>query len=391
MGHRDASDASHVHVADVLSSGQGTALFVTGEPAAGMDEVDGRGDVDLAGCTCVEQIGTHVEVHVEVHVVQAEALDDDSPARNVAGRITTLRATGTEAPCFGEAGADEEGEGQGEGGDAGEYTFSLFDSLLVLQLVSLARNRGRLPISVTLQGEVVAPAAAWRSPRCRACVAESTSCEKSASHACGLGSEARGSGWGEGDGEVEGDGEPGAAAVGLAGGDELQAAALLPAGPAGRADDGGGLAGGPMGCPTDGDEGASPAIDRVDEEAAGDDEEAAVLGMRPAGVALRRVPAVRMGRDADDADPDEADVEADVEADEPGTTRLDALDVDDPAEAPARVRDTWGETVDSCSWISIMWSPNRIVRLSGAFPERKSFTWPSFRLSSACITLCSGR
>ena len=30
--------------------------------------------------------------------------------------------------------------------------------------------------------------------------------------------------------------------------------------------------------------------------------------------------------------------------------------------------------VDSCSCISIMWSPSLIVRLRGAAPERKSFT-----------------
>jgi hypothetical protein len=31
-------------------------------------------------------------------------------------------------------------------------------------------------------------------------------------------------------------------------------------------------------------------------------------------------------------------------------------------------------TVESWSWISIMWSPRRIVRFSGAAPDRKSFT-----------------
>lgn len=31
-------------------------------------------------------------------------------------------------------------------------------------------------------------------------------------------------------------------------------------------------------------------------------------------------------------------------------------------------------TVESCSWISIMWSPRRIVKFRGAFPERKSTT-----------------
>lgn len=46
--------------------------------------------------------------------------------------------------------------------------------------------------------------------------------------------------------------------------------------------------------------------------------------------------------------------------------------------------------VDNCNCISIMWSPSLIVRLRGAAPERKSFTWVSFRLSKACITDCSG-
>lgn len=33
-----------------------------------------------------------------------------------------------------------------------------------------------------------------------------------------------------------------------------------------------------------------------------------------------------------------------------------------------------GVTVESWSWMSIMWSPRRMVRLRGAFPDRKSFT-----------------
>jgi hypothetical protein len=37
-------------------------------------------------------------------------------------------------------------------------------------------------------------------------------------------------------------------------------------------------------------------------------------------------------------------------------------------------RDELGVTVESCSCISIMWSPSRMVRFRGAFPERKSFT-----------------
>lgn len=44
------------------------------------------------------------------------------------------------------------------------------------------------------------------------------------------------------------------------------------------------------------------------------------------------------------------------------------------ADALAVRRDALGVTVDSCSWISIMWSPRRIVRFSGALPDRKSFT-----------------
>ena len=31
-------------------------------------------------------------------------------------------------------------------------------------------------------------------------------------------------------------------------------------------------------------------------------------------------------------------------------------------------------TVDNCSWMSIMWSPRRMVRFNGAAPDRKSFT-----------------
>lgn len=32
------------------------------------------------------------------------------------------------------------------------------------------------------------------------------------------------------------------------------------------------------------------------------------------------------------------------------------------------------DTVDSWSWMSIIWSPNRMVRFKGALPDRKSFT-----------------
>ena len=40
-----------------------------------------------------------------------------------------------------------------------------------------------------------------------------------------------------------------------------------------------------------------------------------------------------------------------------------------------------GVTVESCSWISIMWSPRRIVRFRGALPDRKSFTCNKNKLS----------
>jgi hypothetical protein len=36
--------------------------------------------------------------------------------------------------------------------------------------------------------------------------------------------------------------------------------------------------------------------------------------------------------------------------------------------------DIWLLTVDNCNWMSIMWSPSRMVRFSGAAPDRKSFT-----------------
>lgn len=49
------------------------------------------------------------------------------------------------------------------------------------------------------------------------------------------------------------------------------------------------------------------------------------------------------------------------------------------------------DTVLSCSCISIMWSPNRMLKLSGALPHRNSFTWVSLSDSSACIMPISGR
>lgn len=49
------------------------------------------------------------------------------------------------------------------------------------------------------------------------------------------------------------------------------------------------------------------------------------------------------------------------------------------------------DTVLNCNWISITWSPRRILRLRGALPQRNSFTCVSFRDSSACIIPTSGR
>lgn len=50
-----------------------------------------------------------------------------------------------------------------------------------------------------------------------------------------------------------------------------------------------------------------------------------------------------------------------------------------------------GLTVLSCSWMSIMWSPRRMLRFSGVLPLRKSLTCESLSDSSACITVFSGR
>lgn len=49
------------------------------------------------------------------------------------------------------------------------------------------------------------------------------------------------------------------------------------------------------------------------------------------------------------------------------------------------------DTVLSCSWMSIMWSPSRMLRFRGALPHRNSLTWVSLRDSSACMMPISGR
>lgn len=69
-------------------------------------------------------------------------------------------------------------------------------------------------------------------------------------------------------------------------------------------------------------------------------------------------------------------------SDASGSDVLDLLDVEgtdlkeeERLELPELLElELLGVTVDSCSWISIMWSPRRIVRFNGAFPERKSLT-----------------
>lgn len=123
MGHRDAS---HVHVdvevpdAEVPddSSGHVCTPLVLDELAEGGGEADaeGMGEVDLEVCTGVEHADVHVDALVEV----------DS-ARNVAGRMSTFRVTGE--LCLGEAGQEDEEEGQDEGGE--EPLLSLFTSSLV--------------------------------------------------------------------------------------------------------------------------------------------------------------------------------------------------------------------------------------------------------------------
>lgn len=43
------------------------------------------------------------------------------------------------------------------------------------------------------------------------------------------------------------------------------------------------------------------------------------------------------------------------------------------------------DTVDSCSWINIMWSPSLIVRFNGALPDRKSLTCEPICVSTITI------
>lgn len=44
----------------------------------------------------------------------------------------------------------------------------------------------------------------------------------------------------------------------------------------------------------------------------------------------------------------------------------------------SRFDDPDDDTVDNCSWISIIWSPSLIVRFNGALPDRKSLTCDTY-------------
>lgn len=185
----------------------------------------------------------------------------------------------------------------------------------------MARSRFVLAVSLTLVHPDAEACTAW--------VAESTSCDSSASHACALGSDASGSA------------SSGEEAVGELGADDAEDA---------LDEEGGGLAGGPM----------SPGPDLLAVGEAGHDE--AVLVTRPGMTALaRRTRAVLTDRvegvDGDDDVPVDGDVEVadvvepDVDAD---TARLavavaEADDAADDDDVPARFRDACGDTVDSCS------------------------------------------
>lgn len=67
------------------------------------------------------------------------------------------------------------------------------------------------------------------------------------------------------------------------------------------------------------------------------------------------------------------------------------VEVDEVTAPPLLLPVEAGLTVLSCNWMSIMWSPRRMLRFRGVLPLRKSFTCESLRDSSACITVFSGR
>lgn len=74
-----------------------------------------------------------------------------------------------------------------------------------------------------------------------------------------------------------------------------------------------------------------------------------------------------------------AELEGLAASDEP-SLRFSSVDEVCVADAGTSVFDPvttawfWFENVDNMSWMSIIWSPNRIVKFNGALPDRKSFT-----------------
>lgn len=87
-------------------------------------------------------------------------------------------------------------------------------------------------------------------------------------------------------------------------------------------------------------------------------------------------------------------VAVDVEAPDGPAATCGALAIRDFIELRLERCDVvpeFGVTVLSCSWMSIMWSPSRMLRFSGVFPLKKSLTWLSLSDSSACMTVFSGR
>lgn len=167
-------------------------------------------------------------------------------------------------------------------------------------------------------------------------MAESTSWESRASHACGLGSEASGStGEGEGEGDGDGDGD------GVVGEDGAEDAGLDRA-------EGGGVAGGPMAAPA-----SRTSAGRLPDGDDGPDEDAAAwaLGITPGMMVLAR----RSRKVLPDRVVEDVVVEVDVDADAVAppvddTARPEAVaEAEAPLEAAARLRDACGDTVDSCS------------------------------------------
>lgn len=72
---------------------------------------------------------------------------------------------------------------------------------------------------------------------------------------------------------------------------------------------------------------------------------------------------------------DEAGLEAVERVEEVAEVGVEEEDVvEDVVDVRDRLLPEEEFTVDNCSWINIMWSPSRIVKFNGAFPDRKSTT-----------------